>query len=163
MAARLDTGARPIFECRWMPIIHDRPCKHRSKLLLSIWFTTSRCIDVRQDWYQMFYPEGMKVLVSSAQSIDWQLTQTECWDFVYIILKNMGNRHSPDLPTSSSDLPSWHWKIRSGCSIKFWRRIYDAHEKKTCLKKAEWPVKKKRKSLHNSIHIPFSRPSLFWR
>ena len=38
-------------------VINDRPCKHSSKLQLSIRFTPSRCLDVRQDWYPMYYPE----------------------------------------------------------------------------------------------------------
>ena len=51
-------------------VIHNRPCKHSSKLQLSIRFTPSRCLDVRQDWYPMYYPEGMKAPVSPVQSID---------------------------------------------------------------------------------------------
>ena len=39
-------------------------------LQLSIWFTPSRCLDVRQDWYLMYYPEGMKARVSPVQSIE---------------------------------------------------------------------------------------------
>ena len=41
-------------------VIHNCPCEHSSQLQLSIRFTPSRCLDVRQDWYPMYYPEGMK-------------------------------------------------------------------------------------------------------
>ena len=41
-----------------------------SKLQLSIRFTPSRCLGVRQDWYPMYYPEGMKARVSPVQSIE---------------------------------------------------------------------------------------------
>ena len=34
-------------------VIHNLPCKHSSRLQLSIWFTPSRCLDVRQDWNPM--------------------------------------------------------------------------------------------------------------
>ena len=50
-------------------VIHNRPCIHSSKLQLSIRFTPSRCLGVRQDWYPMYYPEGMKARVSPVQSI----------------------------------------------------------------------------------------------
>ena len=50
-------------------VVHNRPCKHSSKLQLSIRFTPSRCLDVRQDWYPMYNPEGMKARVSPVQSI----------------------------------------------------------------------------------------------
>ena len=53
-----------------MIVIHNSPCKHSSKLQLSIRFTPSRCLDVRQDWYPMYYPEGMKARVSPVQSIE---------------------------------------------------------------------------------------------
>ena len=42
---------------------------HSSKLQLSIRFTPSHCLDVRQDWYPMYYPEEMKARVSPMQSI----------------------------------------------------------------------------------------------
>ena len=45
-------------------VIHNCPRKHSSQLQLSIRFTPSRCLDVRQDWYPMYYPEGMKARVS---------------------------------------------------------------------------------------------------
>ena len=51
-------------------VIRNRPCKHSSQLQLSIRFTASRCLDVRQDWYPMYYPEGMKARESSVQSIE---------------------------------------------------------------------------------------------
>ena len=51
-------------------VIHNSPCEHSSKLQLSIRFTPSRCLDVRQDWYPMYYPEGMKARVSPVQSIE---------------------------------------------------------------------------------------------
>ena len=51
-------------------VIHNTPCEHSSKLQLSIRFTPSRCLDVRQDWYPMYYPEGMKARVSPVQSIE---------------------------------------------------------------------------------------------
>ena len=51
-------------------VIHNHPCKHSSKLQLSIRFTPSRCLEVQQDWYQMYYPEGMKARVSPLQSIE---------------------------------------------------------------------------------------------
>ena len=51
-------------------VIHNRPCEHSSKLQLSIRFTLSRCLDVRQDWYPMYYPGGMKARVCSVQSIE---------------------------------------------------------------------------------------------
>ena len=59
----------------WIPWIdsytqHNCPCEHSSKLQLSIRFTPSRCLDVRQDWYPMYYPEGMKARVSPVQSIE---------------------------------------------------------------------------------------------
>ena len=37
---------------------------------MSIRFTPSRCLDVRQDWYPMYYPEEMKARVSPVQSIE---------------------------------------------------------------------------------------------
>ena len=51
-------------------VIHNCPCEHSLKLQLSIRFTPSRCLDVRQDWYPMYYPEGMKAWVSPVQSIE---------------------------------------------------------------------------------------------
>ena len=51
-------------------VIHNCPCELSSKLQLSIRFTPSRCLDVRQDWYPMYYPEGMKAWVSPVQSIE---------------------------------------------------------------------------------------------
>ena len=60
----------------WIPntveliVIHNSPCEHSSRLQLSIRFTPSRCLDVRQNWYPMYYPEGMKARVSSVQSIE---------------------------------------------------------------------------------------------
>ena len=51
-------------------VIHNSPCEHSSKLQLSIRFTPSRCLDVRQDWYPMYYPEGKKARVSPVQSIE---------------------------------------------------------------------------------------------
>ena len=51
-------------------VIHNCPCEHSSKLQLSIRFTPSRCLGVRQDWYPMYYPEGMKARVSPVQSIE---------------------------------------------------------------------------------------------
>ena len=51
-------------------VIHNRPCKHSSKLQLSIRFTLSRCLDVRQDWYLMYNPKGMKARVSPVQSVE---------------------------------------------------------------------------------------------
>ena len=65
-----DIAAQPILEYRWIDSIHNRPCEHSSKLQLSIRFTPSRCLDVRQDWYPMYYPEGMKARVSPVQSIE---------------------------------------------------------------------------------------------
>ena len=50
-------------------VIHNRSCEHSSNLQLSIRFTPSRCLDVWQDWYPMYYPEGMKARVSPVQSI----------------------------------------------------------------------------------------------
>ena len=40
----------------WQLYIHNPPCEHSSKLQLSIRFTPSRWLDVRQDWYPMYYP-----------------------------------------------------------------------------------------------------------
>ena len=51
-------------------VIHNRPCKHSSKLQLSVRYTPSRCLDVRQDWYPMYYPGGMKARVGPVQSIE---------------------------------------------------------------------------------------------
>ena len=51
-------------------VIHNCPCEHSSKLQLSIRFSPSRCLDVRQDWYPMYYPEEMKARVSPVQSIE---------------------------------------------------------------------------------------------
>ena len=65
-----DIAAEPILEYRELIVIHNCPCEHSSKLQLSIRFTPSRCLDVRQDWYPMYYPEGMKARVSPVQSIE---------------------------------------------------------------------------------------------
>ena len=62
-----DIAAHPILEL--IVVIHNRPCEHSSKLQLSIRFTPSRSLDVRQDWYPMYYPEGMKARVSLMQSM----------------------------------------------------------------------------------------------
>ena len=51
-------------------VIHNSPCEHSSELQVSIRFTPSRCLDVRQDWYPMYYPEGMKARVGPVQSIE---------------------------------------------------------------------------------------------
>ena len=52
-------------------VIHNRPCKHVSKLQLSIIrFTPTRCLDVRQDWYPMYFPKGMKAQESPVQSME---------------------------------------------------------------------------------------------
>ena len=61
--------ARPSLNTVELIVIHNCPCEHSSKLQLSIRFTPSRCLDVRQDWYPMYYPEGMKARVSPVQSI----------------------------------------------------------------------------------------------
>ena len=42
----------------------------KSKLQLYIRFTASRSLAVRQDWYPMYYPGGMKARVSPVQSIE---------------------------------------------------------------------------------------------
>ena len=63
----------PVYEICYftvMTVIHNCPCEHSSKLQLSIRFTPSHCLDVRQDWYPMYYPEGMKAWVSPVQSIE---------------------------------------------------------------------------------------------
>ena len=65
-----DIAAQPILEYHWIDSIHNCPCEHSSKLQLSIRFTPSRCLDVRQDWYPMHYPEGTKARVSPVQSIE---------------------------------------------------------------------------------------------
>ena len=65
-----DIAAQPILEYRELIVIHNCPCEHSSKLQLSIRFTPSRCLDVRQDWYPMYYPEGMKARVSPVPSIE---------------------------------------------------------------------------------------------
>ena len=65
-----DITAQPILEYREFIVIHNCLCEHSSKLQLSIRFTPSRCLDVRQDWYLMYYPEGMKARVSLVQSIE---------------------------------------------------------------------------------------------
>ena len=65
-----DTGAQPILNTVELIVIHNCPCEHSSKLQLSIRFTPSHCLDVRQDWYPMYYPEGMKARVSPVQSIE---------------------------------------------------------------------------------------------
>ena len=65
-----DIAAQPILEYRSIDSIHNCPCEHSSKLQLSIRFTPSRCLDVRQDWYPMYYPEGMKARESPVQSIE---------------------------------------------------------------------------------------------
>ena len=65
-----DIAAQPILEYRELIVIHNCPCEHSSKLQLSIRFTPSHCLDVQQDWYPMYYPEGMKARVSPVQSIE---------------------------------------------------------------------------------------------
>ena len=65
-----DIVAQPILEYRELIVKHNCPCEHSSKLQLSIRFTPSRCLDVRQDWYPMYYPKGMKARVSPVQSIE---------------------------------------------------------------------------------------------
>ena len=65
-----DIAAQPILDTVEWIVIHNCPCEHSSKLQLSIRFTPSRCLDVRQDWYPMYYPEGMKARVSPVQSIE---------------------------------------------------------------------------------------------
>ena len=65
-----DIAAQPILEYRELIVIHNCPCEHSSKLQLSIRFTPSRCLDVREDWYPMYYPEGIKARVSPVQSIE---------------------------------------------------------------------------------------------
>ena len=65
-----DIAVQPILEYRELIVIHSCPCEHSSKLQLSIRFTPSRCLDVRQDWYPMYYPEGMKARVSPVHSIE---------------------------------------------------------------------------------------------
>ena len=65
-----DIAAQPTLEYRELIVIHNCPCEHSSKLQLSIRFTPSRCLDVRQDWYPMYYPGGIKARVSPVQSIE---------------------------------------------------------------------------------------------
>ena len=65
-----DTATQPVLEYRWIDSIHNCSCEHSSKLQLSIRFTPSRCLDVRQDRYSMYYQEGMKARVSPVQSIE---------------------------------------------------------------------------------------------
>ena len=52
---------------RYLDIVARRSCEHSSKLQR---FTPSRCLDVRQDWCPMYYPEEMKARVSPMQSIE---------------------------------------------------------------------------------------------
>ena len=49
-----DIAAQPILEYRWI-YSYSQPSlrTYSSKLQLSIRFTPSRCLDVRQDWYPM--------------------------------------------------------------------------------------------------------------
>ena len=75
-----DIDAQPILEYRWIDSIHNCPCEHSSKLQLSIRFTPSRCLDVRQDWYPMYYPEGIKARVSPVQSIEPHRILAPTWD-----------------------------------------------------------------------------------
>ena len=69
-ATYFDIAVQPILEYRWIDSYSQQSCEHSSKLQLSIRFTPSRCLDVRQDWYPMYYPEGMKARVSPVQSIE---------------------------------------------------------------------------------------------
>ena len=63
-------GPSPSLNTVELIVIHNSPCEHSSKLQLPIRFTPSRCLDVRQDWCPMYYPEGMKARVSPVQSIE---------------------------------------------------------------------------------------------
>ena len=65
---RIYTSVPSILEILELLVIHNRPCRHSSKLQLSIW-SHSGCLNVQQDWYPMYYPEGMKARVSLVQSI----------------------------------------------------------------------------------------------
>ena len=65
-----DIAAQPILKYRWIDSYSQRSRQTQSKLQLSIRLTPSRCLDVRQDWYPMYYPEGMKARVSPVQSIE---------------------------------------------------------------------------------------------
>ena len=65
-----DIDAQPILEYCWIDSYTQLSLRTQFKLQLSIRFTPSRCLDVRQDWYPMYYPEGMKARVSPVQSIE---------------------------------------------------------------------------------------------
>ena len=52
-----DIGAKPILEYRRIGSYTQLSLQTQFKLQLSIRFTPSRCLDVRQDWYPMYYPK----------------------------------------------------------------------------------------------------------
>ena len=66
-----DIAAQPILENRWIDS-YSQPSLQTQfiKLQWTIRFTPSHCLDVRQDWYPMYYPGGMKARVSPVQSIE---------------------------------------------------------------------------------------------
>ena len=59
---------QPIIEYRWIDSYTQRSLQTQFKVatVFSI-HTQSGCIDVRQDWYPIYYPEGITDLVSPVQ------------------------------------------------------------------------------------------------
>ena len=53
---RIYTSVQSILEILELLVIHNRPCRHNSKLQLSIW-SHNFDLNVQQDWYPMYYPE----------------------------------------------------------------------------------------------------------
>ena len=56
-----DIAGQPILEYRWIDSYSQRSLQTQFKVVT---VTPSRCLHVRQDWYLMYYPEGMKARVS---------------------------------------------------------------------------------------------------
>ena len=112
--------AQPILEYRWIDNIHNCPCKHSSKLQLSIQFTPSRCLDVRQDWYKC-YVVSMVLHQCHTTALKW-LWDNLLWNSeVWILLKKKKNDKVDDdckLMTAS-----W-WLQDDDCSICTCVRVY---------------------------------------
>ena len=57
-------------EYRWIDSYTQLSLRTQFKVATVYSIHTQCCLDVRQDWYPMYYPEGMKARVSPVQSIE---------------------------------------------------------------------------------------------
>ena len=86
-----DTAAQPILEYHRIDSYSQPSLQTQIKVATVYSIHTSRSLDVRQDWYPMYYPEGMMAHVSTVQSME----PLEYWHLLGTRTKNLWV-HSPE-------------------------------------------------------------------